>query len=67
MPEEYIPSTIPFSQAVEESRISTQPPSTNLPPAGKKFPLLTTILLLILATIASFGIYLFVQVYGAAL
>lgn len=58
MPEEYIPPSGPVLEIIPEPEVL--PPY--IPPVRKKFPLLLSLLLILLVFMASISIYLFVQV-----
>lgn len=61
MEESNIPTSIPFTEAVEES---TAPPVVPIfvPPVRKKFPFLVFLLIILLTFVAAIAVYLFVQV-----
>lgn len=60
MPDDYIPTTVPFSELAPGSEQIPVPPY--IPPKRKKFPWIVSLLLLLLVFMAVMGIYLFFQI-----
>lgn len=61
MEEPYIPKTAPFIEVVDETVAQPVVP-VYVPPARKKFPILITLLLILLAFVAAICVYLFIQI-----
>lgn len=60
MEDSYINPSVPLTE-VEEDEVSQRAPLVYVPPRNK-FPILVTLLLIILAFVAAIGVYLFIQV-----
>lgn len=61
MEELHIPTTVPLTEAVQMVPPEPTPP-IYIPPARKKFPILITFLLILLAFFATICVYLFIQI-----